>query len=91
MSAKVSFLESEPTGPIEVLRAVPTSAVVARGDAQVVFTVDDNRARAVPVKGRDLGDGFFALDGGPDEGTPIVERPPERLRDGAAVRLAASS
>ncbi len=91
MSAKVSFLEREPTGPIEVLRAVPTSAVVSRGDAQVVFTVDDNRAKAVPVQGRDLGDGFFALDGGPDEGTPIVEHPPERLRDGSAVRLAASS
>jgi HlyD family secretion protein len=91
MSAKVSFLEREPTGPIEVLRAVPTSAVVSRGDAQVVFTVDDNRAKAVPVQGRDLGDGFFALDGGPDEGTPIVEHPSERLRDGSAVRLAASS
>jgi hypothetical protein len=91
MSAKVGFLESEPTGPIEVLRAVPTSAVVTRGDARVVFTVDDNRVKAVPVNGRDLGDGFFALDGGPDEGTPIVERPPERLRDGGAVRLAASS
>jgi HlyD family secretion protein len=91
MSAKVSFLEREPTGPIEVLRAVPTSAVVSRGDAQVVFTVDDNRAKAVPVQGRDLGDGFFAVDGGPDEGTPIVEHPSERLRDGSAVRLAASS
>jgi RND family efflux transporter MFP subunit len=91
MSAKVGFLESEPTGPIEVLRAVPTSAVVSSGDATVVFTVDDNRATALSVKGRDLGDGFFALELGPEEGTPIVEHPPERLRDGGAVRLAASS
>jgi HlyD family secretion protein len=91
MSAKVSFLSAEPTGAIEVLRAVPASAVVSRGDARVVFTVDDNRAAAVPVKGRELGDGFFALDEGPDEGTPIVERPPERLRDGGAVRLASTS
>jgi HlyD family secretion protein len=91
MSAKVSFLASEPTGAIEVMRAVPTSAVVARGDRQVVFTVEESRATAVPVKGRDLGDGFFALEDGPDEGTPIVELPPERLRDGGAVRLAASS
>jgi RND family efflux transporter MFP subunit len=91
MSAKVSFLASEPTGAIEVMRAVPTSAVVARGDSQVVFTVEENRATAVPVKGRDLGDGFFALEDGPDEGTPIVEHPPERLRDGGPVRLAASS
>jgi HlyD family secretion protein len=91
MSAKVSFLASEPTGPIEVMRAVPTSAVVTRDAGPVVFSVEEDRATAVPVKGRDLGDGFFALDQGPDEGTPIVEHPPERLRDGGAVRLTASS
>jgi len=91
MSAKVSFLTSEPTGPIEVMRAVPTRAIVMRDGQQVVFTVEENRATAVPVKGHDLGDGFFALDEGPDEGTPVVEQPPERLRDGGAVRLAASS
>src|SRR5262249_20208812 len=68
MSAKVSFLSGEPTGAIEVLRAVPASAVVMRGGARVVFTVDDNRATAVPVAGRELGDGFFALQEGPDEG-----------------------
>jgi len=91
MSAKVSFLSAEPTGPIEVRRAVPIGAVTRAGDAPIIFTVDDNRARAVSVAGHDLGDGFFALDEGPDEGTPIIERPPERLRDGGAVRLAASS
>jgi HlyD family secretion protein len=91
MSAKVSFLASEPTGAIDVRRAVPASAVASREGEPVVFTVDDNRAKAVRVAGHDLGDGFFALDEGPDEGTPIVERPPERLRDGDAVRLAASS
>jgi RND family efflux transporter MFP subunit len=91
MSAKVSFLSAEPTGPIQVLRAVPVSAVVSPGDRPVIFTVDDNRAHAVSVKGRDLGDGFFALDEGPEEGVPIVETPPERLRDGGAVRLASAS
>lgn len=91
MSAKVSFLTSEPTGAIEVLRAVPASAVVVRGDARVVFTVDANHVTAVPVKGRDLGDGFFALEEGPEEGTPLVERPPERLRDGGAVRFASTT
>jgi hypothetical protein len=91
MSAKVGFLASEPAGAIEVLRAVPMRAVVARGDRAGRFTVEENRATAVPVKGRDLGDGFFALDEGPDEGTPVVEDPPERLRDGGAVRLAAST
>jgi RND family efflux transporter MFP subunit len=91
MSAKVSFLSAEPNGPIHVLRAVPMSAVVLLGGQPVIFTIDDNRAHALYVKGHDLGDGFFALDDGPDEGTPIVEHPPERLRDGGAVRITASS
>jgi RND family efflux transporter MFP subunit len=90
MSAKVSFLESEPKGPIEVMRAVPMSAVVRHGDAQVVFTVSEDRVKAVPVDGRDLGDGFFALHEGPEEGTPLVEKPPAGLRDGAPVQLATS-
>jgi RND family efflux transporter MFP subunit len=91
MSAKVSFLAEEPSGPIEVLRAVPETAVVQRGDRQVVFTVEENRAAAVTVTGRSLGDGYFALEEGPSEGTPLVEHPPERLSDGDAVRLAAAT
>jgi RND family efflux transporter MFP subunit len=90
MSAKVSFLASEPTGPIEVLRAVPASAVVARGDERVVFTVEENRALAVAVTGREQRDGFFVLTDGPEEGTPLIEHPPDRLRDGDAVKLTSS-
>jgi RND family efflux transporter MFP subunit len=90
MSAKVSFLESEPKGAIEVRRAVPTSAVVSRDGERVVFTVDDNVAHAVAVAGHDLGDGFFALEEGPQEGTPLIEAPPDTLRDGAPVALGAS-
>jgi HlyD family secretion protein len=91
MSAKVSFLAEEPKAPIEVLRSVPESAIALRGGARVVFTVDENRAAAVPVSGRAVGDGYFALDEGPDEGTPIVDHPPERLSDGDAVRLASTA
>jgi HlyD family secretion protein len=90
MSAKVSFLAAEPTGAIEVMRAVPASAVAQRGAARVVFTIDDNRAKEVPVKGRALDDGFFALEEGPDEGTPVIEHASDALRDGAAVKLAAA-
>jgi HlyD family secretion protein len=91
MSAKVSFLSGEPTGAIEVLRAVPASAVAQRGAQRVVFTVDDNRAKAVPVKGRELSDGFFAFEEGPDEGTPVIEHASAGLRDGTAVRLAVAA
>jgi hypothetical protein len=90
MSAKVAFLEGEPEGAIEVLRAVPASAVALREGRSVVFRVADDAVTAVPVEGRDLGDGFFALEEGPEEGTPVVEDPPTTLRDGDAVRLGAS-
>lgn len=90
MSAKVSFLSAEPTGPIEVRRAVPASAVAVRGGERVVFTVEEGRVAAIPVTGRELADGFFALDDGPEEGTPLVLHPSDRLRDGDAVRLPAS-
>jgi len=90
MSAKVAFLEREPEGAIEVMRAVPRSAVVVRDDTTLVFGVADDRVAALPVEGRDLGDGFFALREGPQEGTPVVEDPPATLRDGDAVRLGSS-
>lgn len=87
MSAKVSFLEAEPSGPIEVGTAVPASAVVTREGQRVVFTVDDEHVRALPVAGQATGDGFFAFEEGPEEGTPIVEEPPATLQDGDAVQL----
>jgi RND family efflux transporter MFP subunit len=91
MSAKVSFLATEPSAPIEVRRAVPATAVTTRDGQRVVFTVADDKLKAVRVTGREQGDGFFTLDDGPDEGTPVVERATDELRDGAAVRLAAAS
>ena len=87
MSAKVSFLVAEPTQPIEVKPAVPTSAIAVRDGQRVVFAVADERVRAVPVAGEDAGDGFTALEQGPEEGTPVVAEPPSGLRDGDAVRL----
>ncbi len=90
MSAKVSFLASEPTGTIEVLRAAPTAAVIERDGRRVVFTVDDNVARAVPVAGRETDDGYFVLEEGPQEGTPLVDSPPRTLQDGDPVALGAS-
>jgi hypothetical protein len=74
-----------------VLRAVPATAIAQRGAERVVFTVDDNRAKAIPVKGRALDDGFFALEEGPDEGTPVIEQVSDALHDGAAIRLSAAS
>ena len=93
MSAKVSFLaERADRRRSRCCARCPRAPSSRAAIARVVFTVDENRAtRRARVGPRPLGDGFFALDEGPEEGTPLVERPPERLRDGGAVRLAAAT
>ena len=90
MSAKVSFLEAEPAGPIEVLRAVPSEAVVQRGGQSVVFQVEDDQVSQVAVVGRTTEDAFFVLEEGPEEGTPLVAEPPPGLDDGDPVALPSS-
>ena len=89
MTAKVAFLEREPDAPIEVAPALPASAVVSRGGADVVFAVEDERVEAVPVRTRPADDGFVALLEGPEEGRYVVSAPPASLEDGARVRVPA--
>ena len=87
MSAVVAFLEGEPEGAIEVLPALPAESVVERAGERVVFAVEEERARARAVRGRETGDGNFALEEGPEVGTPVVKAPPRELRDGDRLRL----
>ena len=89
MTAKVAFLERAPDAPIEVAPALPASAVVTRGGADVVFAVEDERVEAVPVRTRPADDGFVALLEGPEEGRYVVSAPPASLEDGARVRVPA--
>lgn len=87
MTAKVAFLEAEPSGPIEVARALPEAAVVVRDGASVVFAVEEERARALPVRTRAASDGWVVLEEGPEEGSYVVAAPPAALADGARVRV----
>jgi len=89
MTAVVAFLEEPPRGRIEVLPALPASAVVPRDGASVVFVVEDERARAVPVRTRPVDEEWVALLEGPEEGTYVVESPPAGLVSGQPVRLRA--
>lgn len=89
MTAKVAFLEAEPAAPIEVARALPESAVVSRDGVEQVFAVEDERVRALPVRTRPAGDGWLALEEGPEEGSYVVAEPPATLVDGARVRVRA--
>jgi HlyD family secretion protein len=87
MTAIVSFLSREPTKKIEVMLAVPASAVVERGGKQVVFVVDNDTVTAVPVQASDDGQGHAALAQGPAEGAYVVENPPATLQSGQKIRL----
>ena len=89
MTAKVAFLEREPSAPIEVAPSLPASAVVSLDGKDVVFAVEDERARAVAVRTRPADDGFVALVEGPEEGRYVVSDPPATLEDGARVKVPA--
>jgi multidrug efflux pump subunit AcrA (membrane-fusion protein) len=89
MSAKVAFLSEElPAAAREPRPAVNPEAIVTRNGTELVFAVRDGKAVATPVRiGRKLGDAVELLEG-PAVGTKVVLRPNERVKDGAAVKLA---
>ncbi len=67
--------------------AVPAQAVVPRSGTDVVFTVQEDRARALPVQlGLEM-DGWREILSGVDEGVPIVSIGQSMLDDGVRVRL----
>jgi HlyD family secretion protein len=89
MAARVSFL-TKPLDP-EALKQppkiiVPSLALAERGGSKVVFTVEDEVVRMVPVKlGPPFGRGFELTDG-PRPGTRLIASPPETMADGQKVK-----
>jgi RND family efflux transporter MFP subunit len=91
MGVRVSFLDESaqkaqsagiappPTGVL-----VPSSAITERGGKSVVFTIEGNRTRQVPViPGADYGD--LRLVEGLAGGAKIVRSPPANLNDGGRI------
>lgn len=100
MSAKVAFL-SQPVTPedLKSVLAVAPAAVVERGGAKQVFRIgkpakegDAPTVQAVTVvTGRKLGDAIeLAQAGDLKSGDKLVLNPPEKLKDGDAVKVAAA-
>lgn len=87
MTARVAFLESAPTAEIELKPALPGSSVVERAGRTVVFTVDDGRAIATPVKVEPIGEDYVAIIDGIREGRQVVAAPPEALESGDRVEV----
>jgi HlyD family secretion protein len=89
MSARVSFLAKEldaqsmKQAPKTV---VPNSAVVDRGGSKVVFVLEGEQVRVVPVTlGPEFGRGFELVQG-PGAGTRVIQNPAPELGDGQRVK-----
>jgi HlyD family secretion protein len=64
---------------------VPTSALLRRGGAEVVYAVRDGRAAEVPVRVLAIGDDTAAIDGELSLGEPVVTIGVELVEDGDEV------
>jgi len=89
MSARVSFLEREldPQAIKEPPKlVVPASAVAERNGAKVVYVIEGDRVRMMPIQlGAPYGTGF-EVQSGPGAGTRVVANPPGELTDGQRVK-----
>ena len=89
MSARVSFLSAELDAAAmkePPKKVVPKSAVLQRDGSPVIFAVEEERVRMIPVAlGPQLGDGYV-LTKGPDPGTKVVANPPDDLSDGQNIK-----
>lgn len=89
MAARVSFLTGELDK--EAMKAppktiVPSTAVVERQGAKVVFRLEDGVARLTPVTlGPVFGTGF-EVQSGVNSGTKLVNNPPPNLADGQKIK-----
>jgi HlyD family secretion protein len=65
---------------------VPGSAVVDRGGAKIVYVLEGDHVKVVPVTvGAPFGSGF-ELVSGPGAGTRLVKDPPAQLGDGQHIK-----
>ena len=89
MSAKAAFLTKEVGDTERTARAaLNPAAITSRGGREVVFVLKEGKVAEVPLEtGAKIGD-LVEIRRGPQPGDKVVLRPPEKLRDGAAVKSA---
>jgi RND family efflux transporter MFP subunit len=89
MAARVSFLSAaldEKTLALPPRLVVPASAVVSRGGADVVFTLEDGEVRMTTVQADPPRDDLRDLKTQIPVGTKVVLNPPASLKDGEKVK-----
>ena len=87
MSAKAAFLTKEVGDTERTARAaLNPAAITSRGGREVVFVLKDGKVAEVPIEtGAKIGD-LVEIRRGPQPGDKVVLRPPEKLRDSAAIK-----
>ena len=92
MSCNVTFLQpqrkTQSAGAMpQRIVTVPKDTVVTRDGKSVVFAIDDNKAHAMPITtGAEL-HGNLIVKQGLAGGETIVNNPPQKLKDGDAVKV----
>jgi HlyD family secretion protein len=93
MSARVEFVErvpavaEGPSAPVKPTVRVPTDAVAQREGKPVAFEVVEGRARQRALVTGQERQGLIEIKTGLIGTEALVQRPPESLRDGDAVRI----
>lgn len=89
MSARVSFLSealSDDAMKQPAKRIVPESAVIDASGKKIVFVLEKEHVKIVPVKVGEAAPGGLELLEGPAAGTRLVINPPSDLKDGQKVK-----
>jgi len=91
MSCNVTFLEPGKKGeqnaaPVRIV-TIPKEAVVTKDGKQVVYVIEDKKAREVAVvTGNEL-KGQIIVKSGLSGSETLANNPPQKLQDGSAVRI----
>lgn len=91
MSCNVTFLEpktdAQSKAPPQRIVTISKDAITTRDGKQVVFKIDDRKARMVPVTtGNDL-NGQVIVSSGLAGAETLVNNPPQKLKDGDVVKV----
>lgn len=89
MAAKVNFLQralDDSALKLAPKLVAPADSIVERGGRKVVLSVVDGRVREVPVVTGSAIGAMVELTAGPPTGTRVVRNPPEKLKEGSAVK-----
>jgi len=92
MSCNVTFLEPAKKGaqkdaaPVRIV-TVPKDAVITKNGRQLVFVIEDNKARETQVTTGNELKGQIIVKSGLVGSETIVSNPPQKLQDGSAIKV----